>query len=104
MSQSPNVDGSVTQHVYQPLVHTTAPAAATGSSSHGVPKFNRRAAIGIGTTLIVAAVLGMIMNGIELMHPGALWGCWTRFLGRSSGQYVRQRRFFSDLSTLRSKK
>ena len=63
------VGGPVEQHGYQPLEHPTPLAATTGSSSHGYPKFNRRKAIGIGTTLIVAAVLGMIMNVIDIMYP-----------------------------------
>jgi hypothetical protein len=67
------VGDTVEQHAYQPLEHLTPQAATTGSSSHGsVPKFNRRKAIGIGTTLIVAAVLGMIMNFIDIMHPNTL--------------------------------
>jgi hypothetical protein len=62
------VGGPVEQDGYQPLVRPTPQAATTASSSYGVPKFNRRNAIGIGTTLIVAAVLGMIMNFIDLMY------------------------------------
>lgn len=62
------IGGTVEQHAYQPLVHPTPQAATTASSSYGVPKFNRRKAIGIGTTLIFAAVLGMIMNVIDIMN------------------------------------
>ena len=63
------VGGQVEQQGFQPLVHPTSLAATTGSSSHGLPKFTRQKAIGIGTTLIVAAVLGMIMNVIDIMNP-----------------------------------
>jgi hypothetical protein len=73
MLQSLDVGGLVAQPVHQPVIHPTALAVTTGSSSHEVPKFNRRKAIGMGTTLIVAAVLGIIMNFIDITYPHKHW-------------------------------
>jgi hypothetical protein len=73
MSQTSFIGNPAAQHGHQPLVQPTALTAATGSSIYGVPKFNGLGAIGIGTTLIVAAYLGMIMNVMDAVNPNDVW-------------------------------
>jgi hypothetical protein len=73
MLQSPAVSGLDAQHDHVPLVQPTVLAATTGSARRGVPKFNRRKAIGIGTTLIVAAVLGILINFIDVAFDIQYW-------------------------------
>jgi hypothetical protein len=69
MLQTSVVGCPVEQHGYQPLVQSIAQVATVASSSHGVKKFNGRKSIGIGMTLIAAAILGMVANSIDILFP-----------------------------------
>jgi hypothetical protein len=69
MLQPTASDDPYTQTASQPLVQP--PAASTTDEripSDKFPKFDRRTAIGLGTALIVLAILGMIMNGTDIMN------------------------------------
>jgi hypothetical protein len=67
----PAVADDSTQAISQPLVQPTVPSANDENSNDRFPKFDRRTAIGLGTTLIVVAILGMIMSGIDIMNANA---------------------------------
>jgi hypothetical protein len=77
MLQSPIAVVHSGQPDYQPLrqpTAVTATTAAIGYPSHHFVKFNRRKAIGIGTALIVAAAVGMILNVVDIVYEDERYG------------------------------
>ena len=72
---------SISQPVYQTLLQP-APFGISQPvmRSNVVQKFHRGKAIGIGTTLIIAAVIGIIVNAVEIamgIGPGHIGhGIW----------------------------